>query len=261
MSSTFIQYHGDLRTTQSCIDAGLRLLQCAEQVDQVLLLTSGTCHAFLFTLHGYQKIIVQCGFTSGYSGEGPKGLATMIQLIRFHRVEIEEVIVSKRVFGRIQNARLTLDDLREIESSDPVLPYRIGDYIYEVGELPESVLKSLHSRRIPWPIIDDRILDLASRLDHGDSSVVLEGFKRLEGILQDRAGLKNKPFREAVMKIFRSGKDNSHPSAAEKLMTSIYTLYRNERAHREKVYTREEQLRSFLMLNELFVLEQEHAGE
>ncbi|MEM7358836.1 MAG: hypothetical protein AAF431_07055 [Pseudomonadota bacterium] len=144
-----IQYHGDGRTTQSCIDAVQRILQFGGYISLARLLTCKNRHAFFLTIDEYQNIIIQAGFASGYGGEAPKGLARVIQLIRFHGVKLEEIDVPQKVFRRIDCCKLRDKDLKQIEETPFKRPVSLYDYVLEVGELADTDLMSYYKCAIP----------------------------------------------------------------------------------------------------------------
>lgn len=250
-----IQYHGDNRTTESCIDAIVRILHFDDRIDLAVLLTCEDRHAFLLTVQEYQKIIIQSGFASGYGGEGPKGLAKVIQLLRLHSIELEEVHVSSKVFSRVENCQLRDKDLQQIEETPYVRPISLIDYVFDIGDIPQGELLKRYPSVIPWATLDPRIIDLALILNQGDSSAVSRAFNRFETTLKERAGNNSRSLRAAANSVFSNGGANDLPSAAEKLVTSVYTLLRNPRAHEEHYFSREEDIRCFVMINELFLME------
>ncbi|MFQ3246609.1 MAG: hypothetical protein ACI9SP_003262 [Arenicella sp.] len=256
-----IQYHGDNRTTESCIDAIARLLHFGDRIGLALLLTCEGHHAFLLTLNEYQKIIIQSGFASGYGGEGPKGLSKVIQLLRLHSVELEEVYVSSKIFSRIESSQLRDKDLQQIEETSYVRPITLIDYVFDIGEIPERELLMRFPCVIPWATLDPRIIDLVLILNLGDSSAVSRAFNRFETILKERAGNNSRSLRAAANSVFSNGCTSDSPSAAEKLVTSVYTLFRNSRAHEERYFSREEDIRCIALINELFLLEDKEGSD
>ena len=265
MKQANIQYHGDPRTTQSCIDAVARLLQSNERVDSALLLTSDQHHAFLITISEYQKIIIQAAFASGYGGEGPKGLSRVLQLLRFHKIEIDEVLLPHKIFSKISTCNLTAADLSQIESFNRIRPMRIFDYIYDIGELTNRQFLETYSSLIPWVCVDERLLDLAIRLDQGEENILILAFCRLEDILKKRCGMQGTSLVEVVNKAFKGaspylewkGIKSGERDARVTLFFSIFTAYRNKYAHQEIRYCRNTLIREFMMINELFLLEAE----
>lgn len=245
-----IQYHGDNSTTESCVDALVRILHFNDEIDLAVLITFQNYHAFLLTVNEYQKIVIKPGFVSGHSGEGAQGLAYVIQLLKFHQVELEEVVASKKLFSRIESSQLRDKDLQEIEELPHVRPIRLWGYVYHIGELSNEKLQRLYPSVIPWATLDTRVLDLALMLDKGDSSAVLKAFNRLETLLKARAGTrKSGAIRDAANELF------SKDSAEAKFLSSVFTKFRNPRAHEETCYSKKDDIRCFVLLNELFLME------
>jgi len=256
-----IQYHGDYCTTKSCIEAIVRILQFNDVIDLAVLITFQNSHAFLLTVNEYQKIIIQPGFTSGYDGEGPIGLARVIRLLQHRSVELDEVSVSKKIFLKIQGCKLDDKDLMMIEETPYIRPRTLGDYVYNIGEFTDDEIQKVFPTTLSWAIIDSRILDLALCLDQGDSSAVLSGFNRLETILKDRCPSNVKTLKDAAAFIFTGVNRSDSSSAAEKFVTAVYTLFRNIRAHEESNFSRSEDIRCFMLLNELYLIEKQHKYE
>jgi hypothetical protein len=65
-------------------------------------------------------VAVKSGFSSGYRGEVPRDLSTVLQLLKRHGTEIEEYLVSPEIIERIDKSCLTIDDIELIESLQPV---------------------------------------------------------------------------------------------------------------------------------------------
>ena len=246
---TSVQYHGDNHITQTCIDAIVRLLHFNDVIDLARLITFQNHHAFLLTVNEYQKIVIKPGFVSGYSGESAEGLANVVQLLRLHQVELEEVNVSEKLFSRIENGQLRDKDLQKIEALPYVRPLRLWDYVYHIGELSNEKLQRLYPSAIPWATLDTRILDLALVLDKGDSGAVLQAFNRFETLLKDKAESKVRTIGDAANEVF------SKDSAEVKFLRSVFTKFRNPRAHEEHAWSRQEDIRCFVLLNELFLME------
>lgn len=80
--SFLAEYHGSHRTTRSCVDALARLLVSSVEIHRTLLLTYHGRHGLCLDTDGPERIFIRCGFTSGYAGEGPRGLAVALQLLR-----------------------------------------------------------------------------------------------------------------------------------------------------------------------------------
>jgi hypothetical protein len=73
-----IEYHGQSGLTQSCLDAIARIFQFGARVTSARLLTACDAHAFLLSVRESDLIAIKAGFSSGYMGEGPKGLASAL---------------------------------------------------------------------------------------------------------------------------------------------------------------------------------------
>ena len=74
--------------------------------------------------------MIRAGFTSGYLGEGPKGLAKALSLLEKHRIETEEILVSKKLLNRLNSSSLSDQDIDFIFQQKIIRPIRLHDYIY-----------------------------------------------------------------------------------------------------------------------------------
>lgn len=82
-------------------------------------------------------IAVKSGFRSGYLGEGPRGLAMALELLRQHSIDIEEFIVDERYFVRLGCSALLQSDIDLIEHGRAVRPKRLYDYVH--GHIDDEV--------------------------------------------------------------------------------------------------------------------------
>lgn len=268
MSAADIQYHGEASTTGSCLGAIVRLIQSDPGIAKALTLTCGNRHAFFLRLHDEQQIAVKTGFSSGYNGEGPGGLAAALQLMARHGAEIEEIEVPVMVLDRIDANSLSQKDISYIVAAEPVRPLRLGDYIHAAqrdGRARDESLALAYSCVPPYRIIDQRILDLALKLDLDADAALMTGYRRLEGIVAGRCGLAGAAgqkifsvaFQGATPVLTWSGLESAEATGRAQLFTGCYMAFRNRRAHKELDQSPIEALREFLLLNELFLLEAE----
>ena len=260
-----MQYLGRPGITASCIRAITSLIQCGEDIKKAKLLSSGTTHAFILLNHLNQASAIRSGFSSGYTGEGPRGLATALQILYRHDIEIEEFEVDRKFIDKLNSSSLKNKDLDKLFSMRPVLPRRWDNYIFHFENClnPESQEIARHyPTEIPFGLIDSRIVDLAIRFSEDCDAAVVGAYRRLEDIVRQRTGLE-----ESGSKLFSKAflvddaplkwtlQDQAETKGRANLFSSVYTAFRNPRAHRERTLHRNEELREFLLINELFVLE------
>ncbi|WP_153019287.1 DUF3197 domain-containing protein [Lysobacter capsici] len=206
--SAVVQYHGEASITQSCLNAIVRLIQSEQPIAEARLLTSENLHAFLLRLHDDEKIVIKAGFSSGYGGEGPAGLATALQLMRRHGVEIEEVVVPVAMLERVDANALTETDMAYIAEAEPLRPLRFYDYIFDAhrnGRATEDSLSLNYSCVVPLRIVDPRIVDLALKLDQDADAALMTGYRRLERIVADRCGLTGATSQKIFSVAFQGG--------------------------------------------------------
>jgi hypothetical protein len=233
------------------------------------ILTHNSSHCLILTVEGGDLVAVKSGFSSGYSGTGAHAFSSSLALLYAHGAEIEEHEVDKGVLERVDQSALTLSDISRIERSEPVRPSRFGDYIFkddfhEVGDL--TIWRRLKSH-IPFGLMDARILDLAVQFAGQPDDCLLKGYRRLEDYVRERTQVDEhgyKLFSQVFLgkppKLTWKDIDEGEHVGRASLFTGTYLAYRNPRAHREPTgYANE--LTEFLLLNHLFLLENEAVDE
>ncbi|AGA90821.1 Protein of unknown function (Hypoth_ymh) [Thioflavicoccus mobilis 8321] len=218
------------------------MLQYGDHIVTATLLTSGHYHSLLLLVGEGYKFAVKTGFTSGYSGEGPKALSRILQLLLEHGAEVEEVEVDEAVLERVDASALTERDLEIIFSSKAVRPYRISDYIYDAQPCSRSLGMHWGSfpSVVPFAIIDRRIADLALNFYLDPNGTLLQGFRRLEDIIRQRtaskehgARLLSQAFRGEGARLTWEDVQPSELVGRVNLFTGAYMAHRNPRAHQE----------------------------
>lgn len=262
-----IEYHGRGGITQDCLNAIVSIIHFGHRIDSAKLLTHRGRHCFLLTINEFDLVAIKSGFSSGYPGEGPRGLSSAIKLLHRHNVEIYEYSVSDQVIDRVDSSCLLESDIKDLESKRPVLPHRYHDYIIRNPDAPwpnDGHLKQLFPTTLPFGLLDLRLIDLALEFDENSDSAILTGFRRLEDIVRDRAAIQ-----EHGVNVFSKAFQGDTPilawediGAAEakgraSLFTGTFMAFRNPRAHKELAGNKEKAYREFLLLNELYLLESE----
>lgn len=263
------QYHGSPRTTQSCLDALVRQITEPCHVGRAVLLTSGHCHAFYLESQDPTPVLIKSGFTSGYPGEGPAGLAIALHLLLRHRIEIEEVIITPAMMSRLNGSKLTAGDVSKVRSERRVLPTRVYDYMSDGLQgrgRPIDQMRRQHPLVVPWAVLDDRLVDFALEFDLEPDMTVLKAFRRLEALVKERCamsaeshGMKvfQQAFRGAGAVLEWKGLPFAEAEGRAKLFEGAYSAFRNARAHRDEIVDKVRTYREFLLVNELFLLESE----
>lgn len=230
------------------------------------MLTNDQSHALILKDQSDSYYVIRSGFTSGYSGEGPKGLAKALYLLKKHRIETEEILVSTKLLNRLNTSSLSDQDIDFIFQQEIIRPIRLHDYIYpfENEVAPTAKSKRYYPLELPYSIIDDRIFDLALLFKQDPDSALTKAYKRLEDIVRTRTDI-----HEHSTKLFAQVFQGENailswdvPDSAEikgrvNLFTGAYMAFRNPRTHREKDENLIHQYREFLLINELYLLEQE----
>lgn len=257
-----VQYVGVAGVTQTCVDALRRLIQFRDHLSSARLLTCHDRHGFLLQHATEGLIAVRAGFSSGYQGEGPRGLSKAIRLLDRHRIDLEEVGVAQRVLRRLDQGALTDRDVARIQTTSPVRPLRLYDYVHAARRQRDPKGSGAAYRlTMPFAIIDDRITDLAVDFFDEPDRCLIDGYRRLEDIVRQRTGLT-----QSNTKLFASAFGAGGPLRWElvnggevegrrQLFGAVYMAHRNPRGHQEIDDSVEDALAEFLMLNHLFRLE------
>lgn len=264
-----LQYHGSPRTTQSCLDALLRQITIPDHIRLAVLLTCDQDHAFYLETQDPTPVLIKSGFTSGYLGEGPAGLAIALHLLLRHRIEVEEVIINPAMMARLNSSKLTTGDMSKVHSERRVLPTRIYNYMDDGLQgrgRPTDQMRRQNPLVVPWAVLDDRLVDFALEFDLEPDMTVLKAFRRLEALVKERCtmsadshGLKvfQQAFRGAGAALEWKGLAFAEVEGRAKLFEGAYSAFRNARAHRDEAIDKVRAYREFLLVNELFLLESE----
>lgn len=271
-----IEYHGSEGVTQYCLDAIVRLIQFGDRIEKARLLSAPAdqwncrSHAFIFTINNGQSVVIGSGFSSGYRGEGPLGLTKALQVLIRYEADIDEYEINQDILERVNHRCLLSSDIDFLDSSGPVRPNRFYDYILwdneEAGKekLGDREISLLFPPIIPIAIIDTRILDLALKLEEHPDVSLLSGYRRLEGLVRNKADdLKGMSGAKLFAKALHGDSsllhwpdlDKSESEGRASIFIGIYKAYRNKRAHHEQDYDAASAVREFLLLNEIFLLE------
>lgn len=261
-----IQYLGTCYT-QDCLEALGFILQTQQNIEKAILLSNKQYHAFLI-ISERNTYVVRSGFTSGYMGEGPKGLASSLQLLLKHQIDIEEVNISEKLMKKVNKALILESDVKHILESKFVRPLRIHEYIYTIYETLEY--QQINDRHYPielsYHLIDPRIFDLALKFKEEPNNAIMTAYARLEDILRHKTKtdlfssnlLKTAFISDKHKSMYKWNVDNEEVSnAIGRLFTHIFTVYRNECAHGEINKQYKMQIREFILINELYLLENE----
>lgn len=261
-----VDYLGEVGITETCLLSLHNLIQTHADLSYALLLTSEQSHAFILKDLTENYYVIRSGFTSGYSGEGPKGLAKALALLSKHRIETEEILIPTKLLNRLNNSSLDDQDIDFIYQQKIIRPIRLHDYIYpfesEVTQTTKS--KCYYPLELPYSIIDDRIFDLALLFKQDPDSALTKSYKRLEDIVRTRTGI-NEHSTKLFAQVFQGENalltwdvpDSAEIKGRVNLFTGAYMAFRNARAHREKDENLIHQYREFLLINELYLLEAE----
>ncbi|SPL71153.1 TIGR02391 family protein [Acinetobacter stercoris] len=259
-------YLGEAGITETCLYSLCNLIQTNTDLSDARLLTSEHSHAFILKDLTENFYIIRSGFTSGYPGEGPKGLAKALTILNKHQIDTEEILINSKLMSKLNNASLNDQDIDFIFKEKIIRPIRLHNYIYpfEYVVTKSSNLKRYYPLELPYSIIDDRIFDLALLFKQDPDSALIKAYKRLEDTIRIRTGL-NEHSTKLFAQVFQGENallgwgvpDSSEIKGRANLFTGTYMAFRNARVHREKNENLVHQYREFLLINELYLLEAE----
>lgn len=116
IKSLDIKYEGSTRATQYCIDDFLKRLYGSRPITCMTILTCEGYHALMLEFMDKDFIVfIKSGLTSGYLGEGPKGISTIIRLAENAGIPIRELSISKRLMKKINSSLMTSRDVQNIQ--------------------------------------------------------------------------------------------------------------------------------------------------
>jgi len=262
-----IQYRGQDGIMQSCLDAIFYFIYSNKTIEQANLITCGNRHSFLLSVVGEGEVAIKAGFSSGYSGTGPRGLSFALQVLQNHTNNLQEYAVSLAFFQRIQGSCLLKSDLEKISSLEPVCSSKIDQYIspyFSFLDGIKKIIKYNHPLVIPLGIIDERIMDLALQFHENPDNAIISAYRRLEDSIRQRTGISREIVGTKLFaQVFRAQKPllsweditSGEQKGRASLFDGVYMSFRNRRGHRELQLKIEEEIREFLLINELFILE------
>ncbi|MBY6185411.1 TIGR02391 family protein [Marinobacter hydrocarbonoclasticus] len=259
-----IQYMGVAGLSAPSYNALCYALQRDEKLESVYVLSAPqnyhTVHAFLLCFD-FSTIIIKSGFASGYGGEGPQTFSRALQLLYKYSIGITEYEVSSSFMAKVDSSRLSDRDISKLRSMQRKIPNRLPEFMIGQHDIKQLLVGCPET--LPLSVIDDRLFPIAIRFWENPDAALLDAYRRLEGIVREKAGLPDesstklfsKAFVEEQSKLFWKDIDKSEARGRGLLFTSTFMAYRNRRAHREVPSTSAEDLRELLLLNQLYVLE------
>jgi len=261
-----IEYRGLGGISQYCLDAVIEMIHFGRQINEVKILTSergyDCYHALILSVDTNITIAIKSGFSSGYVGEGPTSFSYVLSILKKFAVEIDEYIVPYRFIERVDKSALTERDIKWLSEQLPVRPRRLSDYIYEKHSSALSV-SYYFPAEIPLSLLDPRLYEIALSFKINPDNALLAGYRLLERLIKEKSGLTqetgsklfSKAFQGEDAPLYWSDLDGSEVKGRATLFSSVFMAYRNRRAHQEPVADIHEDLREFMLLNQLFILE------
>ena len=262
-----IQYLGDSGISEQCKKAVIKLIHFGDNISEVKILTAirdkYSCSHCLLIIDEFESVTaIKSGFTSGYNGEGPRILSYVLNLLREYTDKINEFSVSNNIISKIDDSCLTLNDMEKINSLKRVHPAVWYEYAYNFRS--NNVYQDF-PLEIPMALIDERLIDFAVRFPVNPDSEILNAYRLLESVIKDRTSLKDEVGLKLFAKAFQGDQsilywddiESGEHKGRGLLFNSIFQAYRNKRGHQNPEHNLKDDLREFLLVNELFHLEKE----
>lgn len=266
-----IQYLGEDGITRSCIKAAALILSSEYSFQNAALITNNQNHLFILIAGERDYFVIKKGFTSGYDGEGPDGLAITLLLLEQHQLDIDEYEISDNLWIKLINMEIETNEIESILANSPIRPRRWYDYIFR-ARLTEhkQELSQYYPAVIPLALVDKRIIDLAITFSSNPDHALTIAYRRLEEIIRKRSDMTGEGAKLfSSVFLFEKNKDDGRPiltwdcpddgeiKGRGNLFNAVYMAFRNARMHRELETSFVAELREFMLINELFNLERE----
>jgi hypothetical protein len=137
-------------------------------------------HAFVFWDWILACTVVPSGFTSGYPGEGPRGLAYALLMVQAKNIPLYALEINGGMFDRLNQNRLTESDLHDLQKNGRSRTYYPHQYIdttlsdtnpiknYALSDPYLSYLINGAPPRIGWEWLDSEIATKCEELARTD---------------------------------------------------------------------------------------------
>jgi hypothetical protein len=265
--ASYLQYLG-AGATKDCIEAIEVLLQSPMRVIDARLLTRKEkgrtvgAHGFMLKLELTGTVVIPPGFSSGYGGEGPRGLSYALALFESFGIHVGEVFIDEEMYKRLSSMQLTRADVARIEEAVP----RAYDSEY-LGERDYDDARhgTLWSGRVdpilPLALVAPPLADLVPRFKDNPDHALMTGYRRLEDRIRSLTSMSTSSTKllssaflgdEAALEW--RGLDPGEQTGRAQLFTGTYMAFRNRRAHREQDQRFADDVQEFLLLSLLFDL-------
>lgn len=216
-------------------------------------------HAFIFWEWILTCTVVPSGFSSGYHGEGPRGLAYALLMIESKGIPFYELKVEEDLFERLDGNRLTDDDLEFLDHHGRSRYVRVSDYTdsslsdsdpVKYSRIYDDYLPFLEgdsTPRIDWEWLDREIAEKCEALAATDlRSALARAFLILKNRLSSAFELgDNLDGEDLVNKIFgtngilaSTATDDAKKKenlALRDLLAGLFKVFRNKYSHADVI--------------------------
>lgn len=261
-----LEYFGTTGVTQRCKEALQKILQYGDEVLRVVILSHENKHGFYLVDSYEYPMIILPGFTTGYNGEGPRGFSYCLALLLDNNIMIDEVVLPKQIFKRLEDGALSFEDLEFFEKTRPLRPNRYYEYILDnhLKNKQDGTLWSEFKPVIPLGLVEPRLIKLARDFSNDPRDIVFKASRLLEDTVRRRIDAKedgarvfSAAFHGNSSYLYWPNIETSEQTGRANLFTGAYQAYRNPKAHNERKEDLNDLMRQFLLINQLFFLESE----
>lgn len=266
-----IRYVGDAYTAET-IDAVINLLGEGYRPLRGWIISfldedSTSDHSLYLESEGRPTVITG-GLTSGYNGEGVRGLATVLCLLREFSCYPSDSGVTRDILDRARHCALTWQDVSVIKSGGNRPSQAVVRYIDAAYHRRDDIWTQ-GSTIIPWSLIDARLRPLVYDFRTDPDIVLVRSFRLLEDIVRKRLG--NRAFNKDgghianIWNVAFAPEDsplhwpllNAKDAVGRRqLFEGAAATIRNPRAHRENV-SNAKAFEELMLINLLYTFEAE----
>ena len=149
--------------------------------------SDGTGEHCIYLESDGRPLVITGGLTSGYNGEGARGLATVLCLLREFSCYPTDSGVTRDVLTRARHSALTWRDVSLIKSGGNRRSQAVVRYINAAYHRPDDIWKDCPPS-IPWSLLDPRLRRIAYEFHRDPDATLFKAFRLLEDNVRERVG-------------------------------------------------------------------------
>lgn len=257
-----IEVMGQSGVTERCLEAIRRLIQCGDTILIARLLTAGDVHAFLLELDQERLVFVRSGFTTGYAGEGSRGLGQALALLETVGAEIKQHRISPKLLERGNRGQWSFADVQTMRATKVENPLSWLEWRHATRWVPGwPELWGNFPLVIPYGLLAPELMATALELPKRGGDALRDAYAQLELRIRALCG-NTKEFGVRLMEKAFLGKEPLlrwvGEAAKEQegrggLFLSTFKVFRNPRAHEVVVPDLRREIQELMVLNQLWI--------